>query len=88
MMEHQAAKCFEPLFKIKNKNFILPSGRLSGKSRVSYQFCIDYMLIHPNTDWIITRDSYSDLETSSYAELVNYIEENNLNHEFQIKKSP
>lgn len=87
-MDIKVAKCFEPLFKIKNKNFILEGGRASGKSKVVYQLCITLMLNHPKLDWIVARDSYSDLETSSYAELVNYIEENELNHEFQIKKSP
>ncbi len=82
------AKCYEPIIKTLNKYIILPSGRLSGKSKVAYQTAIIDLLSNPGLDWIVTRDSYADLTDSSYSELVDYIETQNLSHCFKIKKSP
>jgi|AGTN01.2.fsa_nt_gi Phage terminase large subunit len=79
---------FQPLFTINKKYVVLKSGRLGGKSKVAYQVAITKMLANPYHDVIVCRDSYSDLTTSSYAEIVNFIHENKLSDMFVVYKSP
>ena len=84
----QTPKCYQPIFEKNSGYVIIKSGRDAGKTKVAAQKVILTMLANPNHDVIICRDSYSDLESSDYAELIDFISECGLENDFIYAKMP
>jgi len=75
----------------QKKPFILiPTGRVSGKTKNSVLVATLLMLQFPYTDIVVTRSSYGSISDSSYAEFETAITElpEEISGEFAFKKSP
>ena len=72
----------------KNKHFLIPGGRISGKSHQAYLVATLFLLNNPDYDALIGRANYSEMETSSYNELKTAIKDLGMESEFEVYKSP
>ena len=84
----QTTKCYQPIFEKKEGNIVIKSGRDAGKTKVAAQKTVLTIVSNIDRDVIICRDSYSDLESSDYAEIIDFISECGLENEFRFGKMP
>jgi len=84
----QTPQRYQLIFEKNSGNVIIESGRDAGKTKVGAQKVVLTMLANPNHDVIICRDSYSDLESSDYAEIIDFISECGLESDFIYSKMP
>lgn len=66
---------FIPLLTSDVKDIVLKGGRAGGKSKIAYNICGIKLAQNPNSDVIIARASTSSLETSSYAEMLEVLDD-------------
>ena len=85
----EVAEVFEPLFTSDILNYILPGGRVSGKSKTTEILVGITTAIKPNEDIVIARASYGSIADSVYNETVEVIESiPAFENEFLFRKSP
>ena len=85
----EVAEVFEPLFTSNILNFILPGGRVSGKSKTTEILVGITTAIKPNEDIVIARASYGSIADSVYNETVEVIESiPAFEDKFIFRKSP
>ena len=85
----EVAEVFEPLFTSSFLNFVLPGGRVSGKSKTSSILGGIQTAIKPNEDIVIARASYGSIADSVYNETREVIESIPIfEDEFVFRKSP
>lgn len=85
----EVAEVFEPLFTNEVDNFILPGGRVSGKSKTSSILGGIQTAVKPNEDIVIARASYGSIADSVYNETIEVIESiPAFEGEFIYRKSP
>lgn len=89
-VEIKMPKCWQPIVET-NKNWILiPTGRVSGKTKNSALLSTLLMLQNPYYDIVITRASYGSMQDSSYAEFQEAVEDlpESISSQFTFYKSP
>lgn len=69
---------------------LIPTGRVSGKTKNAILFSMILMLENPYTDIVVTRSSYGSIEDTTFAEYKAAIDDlpKELNSQFELKKSP
>ncbi|MCK9576053.1 MAG: phage terminase large subunit [Clostridia bacterium] len=86
--EIQTPKVYQPVFEKKSGYVVIKSGRDAGKTKVAAQKAVLTLMSTQNRDVIVCRDSYSDLETSDYAEIIDMASELGLEASFTYGKAP
>ena len=85
----QVSEVFEPLFTSDFQNFILPGGRVSGKSKTTEILLGIHTAIKPNEDIVVARASYGSISDTVYNEAIEVIESiPAFEGEFFYRKSP
>lgn len=87
-MEIEVASVFGSVLNFSKRFVLIRSGRAGGKSTFTAQLIVALTQAFRNRDVIICRDNYSDLENSSYQELLQQIEGMGLSGEYNAKKDP
>ena len=83
------AEIFKPLFVSDLKEFVLPGGRVSGKSKTSAILEGLQSAINPNEDIVVARASYGSIGDSVYNETSEVLEEiPGFAGQFEYRKSP
>jgi len=83
-------KVWQEIIETDKTNIIIPTGRISGKTKNTVIFATITMLAFPYTDIVITRSSYGSMQDSSYAEFEAEFAEldESIQSQFVFKKSP
>ena len=85
----EVAEVFEPLFMSDVLNFVLPGGRVSGKSKHTEILVGLQTGLKPNEDIVIARASYGSIADSVYNETVEVLDSiPAFEDEFLFRKSP
>lgn len=84
-MNIEIPSVFQPLLNLDKRFVILRGGRLSGKSEIVCQLAMILTSAYPNVTVIVCRDSFSDLQSSSYQQINDMIEANGLKHYTRTK---
>lgn len=85
----RVAKCYKPLFENDYKDFALPGGRNSGKSKTSAILQGLHSAIKPNEDIVIARASYGSIGDSVFNETQEVLESiPAFENQFIYRKSP
>lgn len=84
----EVAKPFQSILNFHHHFVMLSGGRVSGKTTITAQLLVAFTLMYPEHDIIIGRDSYSSLNTSTYAELIDYISSIGLDDSFITRTNP
>lgn len=81
---------FENIQKQEKPYILIPTGRVSGKTKNSVLVAALLMLQFPYTDIVVTRSSYGSISDSSYAEFETAFQEmpEEISSQFTFKKSP
>jgi len=90
MTEITMPKVWRQIIESDKNYFLLPTGRVSGKTKNTVIFAILCMLSYPNYDIVVTRSSYGSMQDSSFAEFeaaLNDLPEE-IQSQFVFKKSP
>jgi len=87
-MKLEVAKPFAPILNFSKRFVLIKGGRASGKSTFSAQMSVILSMSFPERDIVVTRDSYSDLQNSAFAEFQKFIGDNGLEHEFEFRTAP
>ena len=85
----EIAEVFEPLFTSDFLNYILPGGRVSGKSKTTEILVGLHTATHPDEDIVIARASYGSIADSVFNETVEVLESiPAFEDQFVYRKSP
>lgn len=85
----EVAEVFEPLFMSDIFNFILPGGRVSGKTKTSQILAGIHTALKPDEDIVIARASYGSIADTVYNETKEVLESiDAFNNDFIYRKSP
>lgn len=71
----QIAEIFKPFVTQEKDNIVLKAGRDAGKSKTAYIVCGLRAAMHPDQDIVIGRASYGSIQTSSYNEMVEVLDD-------------
>lgn len=89
MPDIQVPKCFKPIFEGEKLNYLLESGRISGKSKNAYILSGITAATNPNEDIVIARASYGSIGDSAYNEVVDIFDDiDAFNGMFKYRTSP
>lgn len=83
-------KIWKQIIDTDKKMILIPTGRVSGKTKNSVIFSTALMLQNPYKDIVITRSSYGSMRDSLYAEFVSQLEEmpEEISNQFTAVKAP
>ena len=85
----QVSDVFEPLFTSDFLNFVLPGGRVSGKSKTTEILVGIHTAMKPDEDVVIARASYGSIADTVYNEAVEVLDSiPAFENEFLYRKSP
>ena len=93
-VEIKMPKVWQPILEAirqhKIKEIVIPTGRISGKSKNTVITCDLLMLEFPYHDIVVTRSSYGSMADSSYAEFENALGDmpESISKQFTFWKSP
>lgn len=87
-MEIETIKPFEELYTTTKQLIICKSGRNAGKTRNVRDFLMTKNQELIKRDFIICRDSYSDIKDSIFASIEKYISTNKLYNTYDIRQHP
>lgn len=82
--------CWKQIIESDKNFFLIPTGRISGKSKNTVIFSTMIMMQFPYHDIVVTRSSYGSMSDSSYAEFKAQLNElpEALSSQFVLRKSP
>ena len=89
-IEIKMPKCWQRIVETDKNWILIPTGRVSGKTKNSCLLATILMLENPYYDIVITRASYGSMQDSSYAEFEEALNEmpESINSQFEFYKSP
>ena len=89
-IEIKMPKCWQRIVETDKNWILIPTGRVSGKTKNSCSLATILMLENPYYDIVITRASYGSMQDSSYAEFQEALNEmpESINSQFEFYKSP
>lgn len=87
-MKLVVSKPFQEIYQFKHRLLVLNSGRIGGKSYALADLVVYLSHTQKERDIVLCRNSYSDLETSTYAQVIKSISGHNMSHLYTIKKDP